>query len=482
EATISANGVAVRVRHSAQVGITGSDISGNGWTGIEIRDSAQAVIAGSAISENVGPGIALSATAQAVITGSTISENRDGAWLRNSAHLKITGSAVSGSQQDGFILRNSAYLEVTDSTISRNERHGINLLNSAHAVVTGSTIRDNQEHGVKLSCFAHGEITDNLIKGNGRGGIISLSDRPLTGGNNTMLKNGLDLLGNLPSGLRKPLMEPVEWEIRLPDPAVPTLQHAVDALLPGGRLILGEGSYTGGVTIGKDLTIIAKEGAKPRIEGGFAVISLARAARVKIDGLLLRDGWMGLAGGTTTQIEITDSTISENKAYGIKLWDSAQAVITDSTISRNEKHGVLLLNSAQTTITGSTISDNGWNGIELRDWAQAEITGSTFSENSVHGIKLWDSAQALLRGNTAINNRYGVSAIQLVQGYIAGSANTIPGPGEPGGNHINVIPARLCFLMTEEGGEYRPVAPTFQEPAPPAPPVPRHWVAEARRP
>jgi parallel beta-helix repeat protein len=82
-----------------------------------------------------------------------------------------------------------------------------------------------------------------------------------------------------------------------------------------------------------------------------------------------------------------------------------------------------------------------------------EITGSTFSENNAHGIKLWDSSQALLIGNTVVNNRYGVSAIQLVHGHIAGSANTIPGPGEPDGNHHgNIIPTRLGFLMTKEGG------------------------------
>ncbi len=451
------------------------------------------MIAGSVISENVGPGIALSADAEAVITGSTISENRNGVWLRNSAHLEITGSTVSGNQEDGFRLQNSALLEITNSAVSNN-LIGFKLWDSAQAVVTGSAISENKAYGVKLWGSAQAEMTDNLIQGNGKSGIISLSNRPVRGGNNTMLKNGVDLLGNLPSGLRIPLMQPIEWEVRLPDPAFPTLQYAVDALLPGGRLILGEGSYIGGVTIGKDLTIEAKEGAQPRIEGGFAVISLLRAARVKMDGLLLRDGWIGLAGGTTTQAEITNSTISENRAYGIKLWDSAQAEITDSTISRNEKHGIQLLNSAQAVftgstitgngwngielrdraqaeITGSTITGNGWNGIELRDWAQAAITGSTFSENSVHGIKLWDSAQALLRGNTVISNRHGVSAIQLVQGYIAGSANTIPGPGEPGGNRIDVIPARLCFLMTEEGGEYRPVAPAIQEPAPPAPPV-----------
>ena len=89
-----------------------------------------------------------------------------------------------------------------------------------------------------------------------------------------MMGNGVDLFGNVISGLRNPLMESVEMEVILPHAAFPSLQHAVDALLPGGRLILGDGSYAGGVTIGRDVSIVAKDGAQPRVEGGFAVISL----------------------------------------------------------------------------------------------------------------------------------------------------------------------------------------------------------------
>ncbi|MCI2427229.1 right-handed parallel beta-helix repeat-containing protein, partial [Candidatus Acetothermia bacterium] len=144
-----------------------------------------------------------------------------------------------------------------------------------------------------------------------------------------------------------------------------------------------------------------------------------------------------------------------NRAYGIKLWDSAQAEITGSTISGNERDGIKLLNAAQAMITGSIISGNRGNGIEIRDWAQAKITGSTLLENAVHGIKLWDSAEALLRENAILSNRYGVNAIQLVHGSVTGLSNIIPGPGEPSENHHhNVIPARLGFLMTEEGGVY----------------------------
>jgi len=74
------------------------------------------------------------------------------------------------------------------------------------------------------------------------------------------------------------------------------------------------------------------------------------------------------------------------------------------------------------------------------------------------------SAQATIEGNTIINNRgYGVALYQrpcydtdkVFEGHISGKRNTIPGPGEPGGNGEGAVcPSELDFLMTEEGGCY----------------------------
>jgi parallel beta-helix repeat protein len=248
-----------------------------------------------------------------------------------------------------------------------------------------------------------------------------------------MQENGVDLVGNLPAGLRLPLVEATKQEIRLPDPAYPSLQHAVDALLPGGRLILARGAYAGGVTIEKDLTIEALEGAEARLEGGTAVISLVGAARVKLAGLLLTGSsiYGGLAGGATVQVEITGSTISGNRDDGIVLWDTAQAKITNSTISENwtgielrgtaqveitnstiskNEGGIVLGDSARAKITSSTISENGAkigeDGIRLSGTARVEITNSTISRNQGNGIELSGTAQAEITNSTISGNRW----------------------------------------------------------------------------
>jgi parallel beta-helix repeat protein len=335
-----------------------------------------------------------------------------GVLIQGTARAEITNSTISGNKFfGGIVLRDSARAEITGSTISENGEAGIGLGDSAWARITDSTISENGA-GIVLRDSAQAEITNNLIRGNGGAGIASSSAGPVTGSKNRMQENGVDLVGNLPAGLRLPLVEATKEEIRLPDPAYPSLQHAVDALLPGGRLILGAGAYAGGVTIEKDLTIEALEGAEARLEGGPAVISLVGAARVKLAGLILTGGGIygGLAGGATVQVEITGSTISGNDD-GIVLWDTAQAKITNSTISGNRWRGIELVDTAQAEITGSTISENKRNGIELSGTAQAKITNSTISGNGFAGIELVGSAQAEIADSTISDN--GADGIHL---------------------------------------------------------------------
>jgi nitrous oxidase accessory protein len=82
------------------------------------------------------------------------------------------------------------------------------------------------------------------------------------------------------------------------------------------------------------------------------------------------------------------------------------------------------------TIIGAERGDAaiGADGILIQGEARVSITNASISE-SRHGILLRDSAEAEITGTT------------------------IPGPGEPDGNHHgNIIPTRLGFLMTKEGG------------------------------
>lgn len=355
--------------------------------GIIVEGTAQAIIIGSTVYGNV-VGIKLLGSAQATITESTVSENEFGIWLEDSAQATISGNTVSGN------------------------KYGIVIWRSAQATISG-----------------------NVIAGNSGSGVIFFSTGEVRGEGNEMRANGVDLMGDLPGALRLPLVEATEAEIVFPDGRYPTLQHAVDALLPKGRLILQGGEYEAGLTITKELTIVAQEGAEVTLRArsrGAPVLSLVRGAKLSATGLKVTGGSHGFLLEADAQVTITGSTVSENE-YGIVLRGMAQVTITDSTVFRNGGNGIVLTGSAQATITKSTVSENGhdiWRGGNAQDrygiWlggtAQATIIGSTVSKNSL-GILLEDSAQATITDTTVFGNGgNGIVLMGSAQATITGSS------------------------------------------------------------
>ena len=310
---------------------------------------------------------------------------------RSVIRAKKKGIPVVQISSDGEI---QVYIEKLTVTGAR-DAPGIQVEGSAQAAIIGSTISRN-DYGIGFGSSGHVAISGNIIEGNSKYGILFLprSTGEVRGEGNEMRDNGVDLGGNLPGGLRSPLVEPSEEEIIYPNPRYPSLQHAVDALLSKGRLILQGGEYEAGLTITKELTIAAQEGARVALRArsqGPAVLSLVGGAKLSATGLKVTGGLDGFLLGA-----------------GFLLAADAQATITGSTISGSEG-GIQLMNSAQAAIIGSTVSGNQFKGIMLMDSAQATITGSTISGNRIGGgIELWGSAQATIIDSTISGNHIGV--------------------------------------------------------------------------
>ena len=361
----------------------------------------------------------------------------DGSVMVRLQGLRIVGAEGSA---EGVRVENSAQATIEGCDISENNV-GILLRGSLQATIIECTISENRWEGIVLSGSAQATITENVIQDNRGCGIFSSSTREVRGEGNSMVGNGVDLWGNVPTGLRLPLLPATEQEITYPDPRYRTLQEAVDALLPGGRLVLLAGNYGAGVTIGKKLRIEGSAGAETVLKAKFPfapVLSLVEGAKVDLGGLKLTGG-----------------------SEGLVLAVDAQATITDCTISGNGMRGLVLGGSAQATITDCTISGNG-DGIRLWDLAHVTIEGCTISGND-SGIELEDSAQAILRDTKIIQNRrYGVVLYQqpcfktdeVFSGHVFGGKNVILGPSDPDGNGKGAVcPEDLSFLMTTEGGE-----------------------------
>lgn len=497
--------IGVEIADSAHVDLSNCTISGQRQRGVALTDAAQATISGSLISGNLGPGLWISGSAEANLVDTEISGNRGhglrlqhdaraaldsclvsgnqgcGLWLtdRSTAQLRVTN--ISGNADQGIKAQDSATLDITETDLLSNW-HGIELIHQAQGTVVGSTVSMNKWDGIRLQHYVQAAISDSAITSNGRGvwvsgqanaeirdclieknsgyGIFSLSRVQVVGEGNRLRENGADLGGNLPGVLRTPLKEPSEAEISWPDERYASIQEAIDALLPGGTLLLEPGTYVGGLTIVKELSMAGDDGQAVLVARSDAlpVLSLVDGAKLHLVRATLSGGSSGLLISAGAGAVLAECTISGN-TDGLNLSYSSSVEIADCTISDNERNGIAVGDAAKATIIRCSVSSNTGYGIAMADSAQATITETTISQSRGEGgIVLRGSCQALLEKNTIVDNRgYGVTIVQhpcflgspwVFSGRISGNSNSFSGNWRG-----DVCPPELSFLSTAEGGE-----------------------------
>ena len=495
----------IQVADSAHLTLSDSAVSDSRQRAIMLSGSAQASISGSQISANVGPGLWLSGSAQATVSDCEISGNLGhGLWLRDEGHVALGNCAVSDNKGHGLLLtgrstaqllesrlsgnwdqgiraedrarvevigttvlsnwhgvelRDEAQATITGSTISRNSWDGIRVRDSGQARVSGSVISANRR-GVGFSGSAGADIRDCLIEGNSGFGIFSWASGVVDGEGNEFRNNGIDLGGNLSGALRVPLKEPGETAITWPDERYASLQEAIDALLPGGKLILEPGTYAAGLTIGTPLSIEAGDGQAVLMAKSDAlpVLSLVGGAELHLTGSMITGGAEGLLVSGAARAVLATCTISGN-TEGINLSYSSSVEMVHCDIENNERRGVFVGGAAQAAIINCAIRDNGGYGIAAADSAQVTISDSIVAGSGGDGgIVLWASPQAVLEGNTISDNRgFGIAFFQrpcfvgspwVFRGRISGSGNVFEA-----NRRGDVCPPELGFLSTMEGGE-----------------------------
>lgn len=258
---------------------------------------------------------------------------------------------------------------------------------------------------------------------------------------------------------------------------IPHLQQLIDDASEGGTLVLPAGSYRGGVSIGKPLTV--------RAEGTVRIIaanSTEPAVRIDADHVRLQQVQLIqpfsseapalLVNGSKA---VLDSIGIRTRSFGIMLRDNGQNEIFNSTIQRepdgfgaqaDSRNGIDLFNSHDNRIYNNTIStmndgiylesshrnrvernriDGSRYGIHcmytdgtvVRDnegslnvtgamimgVKDAEVTGNTFVKQSEsvnsQGLLLFDVQTSRIEGNKAEGNRVGFYIEQSHRNRIA---------------------------------------------------------------
>lgn len=141
---------------------------------------------------------------------------------------------------------------------------------------------------------------------------------------------------------------------------------------------------------------------------------------------------------------------------GVLVGDYAQVQVLQTTIA-NARFGLRVFGHAQASIIYTQIS-NCDEAVVASQEGQLLVVESLLTQNGV-GVVLMDRAIAVLHKNHIKGSRYyGVLAALhdprlWFSGFVAGAANTIPGPDDPNGNLLgSAFPSELGFLMVSEGG------------------------------
>lgn len=475
------NGYGVLIAGQARVRLVATTVSGNRSTGIWIADTAHLDLAqstvtqceahglwirdqstftatDSTISSCDGHGLWVRDTASADLSGCTIAGHRDsGIWVEHDAEIRLASCTIEQTW-DGVVARNNSRVRIENSAVSAVRWDGIKLQGTVWASIVGSTFRGGQGSGIHVGDAAQAEIRDNRIESWIAHGVLGLSRFQPIGEGNRLANNGVDLSGNIPGSLRMSLHPPDQEAVRFPNPNYATVQQAVDAVLPGGRLILAEGIYLGGITLGKHLRIEA-EGIvllTARSRGESPVLSLVDGANLAMSGVALGYGSEGLTLGGNGRATLSDCVISDN-THGVHATGTARVDLLRCSVSRNQRGGVWLWDNAQGDIRETAFTANGLCGIGLGGASTASIERCRITESGwTAGIAVRDSAHAHLVGNTIAGN-YGVG-VALFHELCVGPRYVFTGRVTGGQNVFadnnkgHVCPSELSFLWSE-GGE-----------------------------
>jgi len=350
------------------------------------------------------------------VTNCTFYENKAGnyryapIYSSGRSEVQIFGTTVQSCSYT-VVIEEDSQVHISKSTI-RNCRDGVTLAGNARLELSGSTIEGVERNGLEAWENSHVAGTGNHFKG-----------------------NGCDLVGNVPPEIRVPLREPTKEVVLFPSSEYSTLQEAVDALIPGGTLILQGGVYENGVTIDKEVEIGSVDAedifvgvfgefkeeevkkGEPVIEG---LVSLIGEAKLNLRDITLKR--MGLVVGRKARASLSLWSCkfdeADVRAFGavqlqvrncsfvqggdVYLGGTAQAELSSCTfIGWRElltralaERAIYIGASARAKATRITI-EGYRTGISLEDTSSLEIRGGSI--DTIWGLKVSRDAEAVIR-------------------------------------------------------------------------------------
>ncbi|WP_337176111.1 PKD domain-containing protein [Paludisphaera sp.] len=154
--------------------------------------------------------------------------------------------------------------------------------------------------------------------------------------------------------------------------AFATIQSAIGKAVAEDEIHVAEGTYTGAVTISKQLTIIG---------AGSSTTTLNVAGLVASNAVTISTSGVSLSGLT-----VTGAGNDVRPQYGVGVSGRSGLALSDVTVVGMVKSGVNLNGVTDFTITGVAARDNGGAGFFLTDAKRGTLTDVTTSGNVWTGL------------------------------------------------------------------------------------------------
>jgi parallel beta-helix repeat protein len=362
---------------------------------VRIRGEAVVTLSEVILFDNVAHGVSIGDNGAVIIEDCAISKNWDGLEAFGSARVELNRCVVSENGV-GILLRDAAVASLTDCEFTRNWNEAILVRDSARVGIVGSTISKN-DNGVVVEDAGSANIRACRFIANPGFGIFVSSDKAdVVGTPCEMTDNGTDLAGTISASLRKP-RAPETGRARVEVPGdYDSLQEAVDAVAPGGTVVISDRHLDKGATIWKPLTLEQEDSEEEPtgepVAEELTLSVLPEGDRVILHGYVIRSrmSYRILMYGTC---DFRNLLISDHSKLSIEAGGISSVTIENCSILGDGQLRLTSRGSACVQVTNAQLTE-----LTAEDASQVSLKECRVSET----VTAWDTAEVGLEGSTVL--------------------------------------------------------------------------------
>jgi len=192
--------------------------------------------------------------------------------------------------------------------------------------------------------------------------------------------------------------------LKVPSPAYPTIQAAVDAAVPGDEILIAKGRYRENVVVGTEGIALSGKGAI--IDGGYAGPCVTvNASIVALQKLVLVNGTAGISGDGDL-IVVASCTVSAASGAGIAITGDS-AIVAQCVLTDNAGAGISIVSLTtdnEAIVYKNRVERSGADGIALSGKATFFVIANRCVANLGRGISLFTNESGVSEPPRLLDN------------------------------------------------------------------------------